>query len=311
MKTPTYDKIRSLATQLGRETKVKARRETGEKLHQLLSKDDVRRKLAAEATPTRTRSDDLSVGASRCIALAQLWTLVITGAIGSAKSLSLGKSKAKPSREDVTLPHRLLVSCDKPDEAFDNEGLGIPKLSRKTVRSVLTYCLNMLADEDAMEFAEVELLDMLNHMCSRVEYVGHFKYYSDFSNIMSELSQRLTPEIEEHNHEVFYHSAKALDNLFAICQVLGIQMHLFVPDTIDIISLWCKRYIHNNTSKPSSNVLPHFYNTIKSILYCHPDHSIGPMRRCGRSILSYCKRCYPSATGVHKDALNNYLLAHL
>jgi hypothetical protein len=311
MGTPTYDQIRKLATQLQQETKVKARREIGEKLHGLLSKEDVRRRLAMEATPARTRPDDDSVAATRCRALSQLWTVIIHGAISVAQSNGTGKSKSKRTLEDVTLPKRLLVCCDKPDEAFDNDGLGIPKLNRKTVRNILKYCLSMLEDEDATALAEIELLDMLNHMCSRVEYVGYFKYHSDFSNILDELSHRLTSEVEEENQNSFFHAAKAFDSLFGTCKNLGIQMHFYLSDSMEIISAWCKGHIHGNTVKPTSNVLPHFYSAMASFLYSHPEHAIGPMKRHGRPILSYCKRCYPSAAGVNKDALNNYLLAHL
>lgn len=233
------------------------------------------------------------------------------GAISVAKSISTGKSKAKMALEDVTLPHKLLVSCDKPDEAFDNEGLGIPKLNRKTVRTCLLYCLNFLADDEVVELAEVELLNMLNHMCSRVEYVGFFKYHTDFQSILDELSHRLDPEVEAANPNVFRHAAKALDSLFGTCKLLGIQMHIFLPDTMVLISEWCKYHIHQHTVRASSIVLPHLYSAMTSLLYSHPDHAIGPMKRCGRSILSYCKRCYPSATGNNKDALNSYLLAHL
>ena len=312
MKTnPTYDRIRNLATQLRRETRVTKRREIGEELVRLLSKDDVRRKLATEATPEAVGPDEPSMAASRCHTLSQLWVLVIHGAISVAESISQGKGRVKRTLQDLTLPWKLLVCCDKRDEAFESEGLGIPKLSRKTIRSVLQYCLNMLADDEAVELAEIELLDMLNHMCSRADYVGFFKFHSDFSNILSELSHRLSPEDEAKNEDAYFRAAKVFDSLFKTCRELGIQMNLFIADSMAIIHKWCKGHIRGGTMKPTSPIIYHFYNTMASILYANPEESIGSMKQYGRAILRVCKRCYSAATPVNKDALNNYLLAHL
>ena len=315
MKTPTYDRIRRLADQLRQETKLKERRSLGEQLLQLLSKDDIRKKLAIEAMPERARPDDYSLAAQRCHALAQLWTLVIHGAISVAQTTGTGKGKGKRTLADVTLPKRLLMCCDKPDEAFDNDGLEIPKLSKKTVRNILNYCLNMLADESVLEMdeCEKELLDMLNLICQNEKYVGFFKYHADFSNIMNELSQRINIDMEKENPRVFNLAAKTLDGLFRSCRRMGIQMHIFLRDSMGMMGEWCRGHIrgHASTSQSSSNDLPLLYNAMASLLYAHPEHAIGPMKRYGRSLLSYCKRCYPSATLANKDALNNYLLAHL
>ena len=50
---------------------------------------------------------------------------------------------------------------------------------------------------------------------------------------------------------------------------------------------------------------------IAILLELHPEHAMGPITRHGKAILSFCRRCYKMASGVHKDALNNYLLAHM
>jgi hypothetical protein len=312
-KTPTYNNIKNLAIKLQQETKVKARRDVGLELLSAVSKDDVRKKLASEASPQRasSRTDELSVAAQRCQALSQLWVIIIQGSIKAAETIRLGGKKLYA--EDITLPFRLLVQCDKPDEAFDGTGLGIPKLSRKTIRATLNYCLAILDDESAVNLAEAEMLEMLNYICSRVEYVANFKHGTDLTNILSELGKRLESSVlETQIHSVFLHAARAFDNLITSCKTLGIEMHDFLPDIIVLVSDWCKAKTKSENDKScNSDILTHFFNAITSLLECHPEHSIGLMRRHGRALLSYVKRCYKMAHGVQKTALNNYLLAHM
>jgi hypothetical protein len=309
--TPVYDQTRKLATDLRSEKLVNKRREIGKKLRELLSDDVNRRKLAVEATPRRVGPDDMSAAAQRCMKLSQLWTLVLMGAISVTQSIATGKSKAKRTMEDIELPYRLLSVCTQQDDAFENEGLGIPKVTKKTIRSLLNYCLNMLGEEDVSEEVEEKMLEMLNFLCAKPEFVANFKHTVDFRNVMSELSERLSPEIEQANRTTFELAAKAVASLFDTCKCVGIDLYLFVPDTLDMISIWCKHHIYEKQVEHMSGALPHFYNLASCIIDSYPDVSIGPVRKFGRPILSYCKRCYTSASGPNKQALNNYLFSHL
>ena len=72
MKKSLYEKIKRLANELRTETRLRARREKGEQLLELLNKSDIRRRLALEATPKRVGPDDPSIAASRCGALSML-----------------------------------------------------------------------------------------------------------------------------------------------------------------------------------------------------------------------------------------------
>jgi hypothetical protein len=328
VRTPTYDKIRSLATQLQQDAKITVRRDVGKSLFQLLSKDEVRQRLAEEATQNaRANQGDLSVAASRCHALAQLWKVILCGAITFAESIGHSKSKAKLNEEDINLPYNLLIQCDKPDEAFDSVGLGIEKLSKSTVRKLLIYCLKMLADENAVILAELKLLEMLHHLCSRVYHVGQFKLETDLPNVFDELSLRLeTPSSSTedsnsssnnnkhtHSHGIVCAAAKALDGLLVSCKSLGIQVHNsgLLQETIHLVSSWCRRQIKADKVNPSSDIVPYLFNAVATALECHPEHAIGPMKRDGRNILSYARRCYPNARSVQKTSLSNYLLAHM
>ena len=307
-----YEQIKQLAEQFRKETRVKPRRELGGKLLAQLSKEDVRRRLALEATPASTEPGDFSVAAQRCIALSEFWTLIMKGVIIVAQSTGSGKKDRKKNYDDVTLPKKLLVCCDTPDQV-DNDGIAIPRFNRKMVRNILKYCLNQLDDEESVELAEVEMLDMLNHMCSRPEYVGNFKYHADFQRILDELSERLTVNVEEENNAVFVCAARVFCSLFETSRKLGIQVHVFLPDCIGIISGWCENHSSMTARHGSSSTsaIPHFFNALASLIYSHPEHAIGPIKRYGRNILRFCKRSYPNADALNKDALNHYLLAHL
>lgn len=315
--TPTYDEIRRLASQLRKETKVRVRRELGKSIHDKLKNENVLRKLAVEATPQSTSwPDEDSVAAKRCRALSGMWTSVIQGAIYVAQSVAAGK-KVKATEHDILLPYHLLLACDQSKDILEDESVSIPLLPPKMVRALLKHCLNFLTQEDVFNVAGLQLLDMLAFLCSKPYYVGYFKYSDDFSDILGELFVHLKAETEEEKYSSFHKAAKALDNLYATTRLLGFEMHIFVTDTINTISTWCKSCLEADQDgqrkplRPQAPAFPHLYNTVACILYTHPEHAIGPMKQSGRSILRYCKKCYPNAKSPSKESLNSFLLAHL
>jgi hypothetical protein len=323
-KTPTYDQIRSLASQLQQANAVTRRREIGHRLEELLSNYDVRKKLAAEAGPPATgiqrqrqRNDDLSPTAKRCHALSQLWTTVLTAAFG-AVTRTFTSPKTKLTLDDIRLPHKLLQAAGQPDEAFDDtDGMtritGIPKLSKKIIRNALKFCLEMLESERVakVQGGEVLMLEMLAHLCSKADYVGQFKWLTDFEQVMSEITLRMTPKVEQEEGHLFDIAVKAFDGLLQTCHHLGIEMHMFLPDNLKLISDWCATHVREGSCNANSAARPHVFNAVAVMLYSHPDYAIGPMKRHGRNVLRFCKRAYSNATGIHLEAMNNYLLAHL
>jgi len=304
MSKPTYERLRKLANDLLQETRVKARRDIGNQLLETLTKDDVRRRLAHEAIPQSRGPDDPSLQASCCYSLSQLWTFAIKGAISVVHSIQSGKSKAKLALEDVTLPKKLLVACVKPDSVF--EGIEIPKLSRATVRYILKYALNLLADESVLNLAEMEVLDLLLFLCSREEYVPFFKNPSDLENIWQEVTLRLTDEVEKDFPSIFEKASEILDALFSTCYRLGLENHTFVPRMVELVFKWCKQHLVTQTTTPQFLI-----GGLSTLMNAYPDRAIGSVRQYGRALLSYWKRNYASAKGLTKDALNRYMLAHL
>jgi hypothetical protein len=320
-RTPTYDQIRSLASQLQQANAVTRRRELGHRLEELLANYDVRRRLAAEAAPPATggrqRTDDLSPPAKRCHALSQLWTAVLTAAFG-AVTRTFTSPKTKLTLDDIRLPHRLLQAAGQPDGAFeDADGMtrvtGIPRLSKKVLRNTLKFCLDMLESERVANVpgGEVLMLEMLAHLCSKPDYVAQFKWLADFERVMSEITLRMTPKVEREEGQAFDIAVKAFDALLQSCHHLGIDMHMFVSDNLKLVSEWCSGHLKEGSFNANSAARPHMLNAVAVVLYSHPDHAIGPMKRYGRQVVRFCKRAYANATGIHLEAMNNYLLAHL
>jgi hypothetical protein len=219
-------------------------------------------------------------------------------------------STLKSRKEDIQLPDKILRASSQPDNAFDSNGLGILKLSKKSIRNALKFCLEILQDENIPEGGEQILMDMLAFLCSKDEYMGCFKYAIDFRNILSEIFYRLTRQ-DVVAPMIFESAAKAFGNFFGTCNRLGFDVHSFVSDSLEIVSEWCKINIQRNTVNSSSSSRQHFFNATASMLCSHPDCSIGPMKRNGRHILRYCKRAYATARSFHKESFNRYILAHL
>ena len=97
-------------------------------------------------------------------------------------------------------------------------------------------------------------------------------------------------ETERENQRVFAEAAKVLASLFQTCQTLGIEMNPYISDTIETISLWCKHQTKQDMVTVSASfdtIASAFFETIASILYSHPEKSIGPMKRFGVS----ARRC--------------------
>jgi hypothetical protein len=292
-KTPTFNLIHNVLTEFQREAGAKKKRGLGKELHEKLSQSEIRRKLGLEATPASAEPDDPSIVATRCHKLSHFYHLVIQSAITLGESILTGK-KAKITPSDVLLPYEILKEIKKPDDGFDNEGRGITKISRKTIRLLLKHCLAMLDQDDVLPIAEKELLEQLAYLCSRVEHVGYFKA-ADFAVIMEVLGSRLSPDLGDSKYDIFYPSARAFCGLFQSCRTLGIDVRQYLSSGVEMVSSWCKHQIIEENIKPSSEILPYFINGLVALLNLHPELSIEPMRRYGRHILRFTKKyvCFP------------------
>ncbi|KAL3916620.1 MAG: hypothetical protein SGARI_007922, partial [Bacillariaceae sp.] len=255
--------------------------------------------------------DDFSFAASRCRGLSTLWAAVFTAAIQFTNAIikgENGKRGVKPTPADIGFPDKLLRAATGPDPVFDAHGLAIPKLNKKTVRGILRFCLEMLDNEKVIESGgERQMLEMLARICSRPEYLGFVKE-ARFQTILSEITSRLTEKVSDDAHVV---ACKAFDAFFETCSQLGHPFHAFLADSLRIVSEFFERSLEQGSVESTPAARVHMFNAAASMLFAHPDHSIGPMKRYGRPIFRCCKKTYANAPASQREAMNKYLLAHL
>ena len=74
----------------------------------------------------------------------------------------------------------------------------------------------------------------------------------DFRNTLSEIFFRLTKEDDMAVPIIVESAARAFGNFFCTCNSLGIEVHSFLSDSLEIVSEWCKTNIQKNTVNSSS-----------------------------------------------------------
>jgi hypothetical protein len=311
---PVYNEIRALRTQLDEAAAVKKSRAASERLLVMLSDPDVRRRLAAEATP-----DNLPPGRSltaiRRVALSEMWRALIQSAVTSVHLIAR-RGKSKLTNQDVRFPFKLLELCDKPDEVFDEATC---KLGREQTKLLCSYCMTMLDDEQTLliDGAEKTLLTMLAYICSRREFVAYFRPEQHISAILEEVEKRLiTSDGEDESSfppEIVKIAAKVFGNLLATCQDLGIGLHLILPGTIKLVATWCQQ---NEEERSFLEETVYLLSGASILLRSDPDLAIAPLSRHGRPILKLVKRSLGNldlqkASKPYVAALTEYLLRYL
>jgi hypothetical protein len=224
-----------------------------------------------------------------------------------AADITRSKKSKKPNKDDLLLPHRLLVVCSQ----FSTKSKIETLLASKEVRALLKYCLDQLADDHANKVTGRDLMEMLFHLCSRPEYVAYFRPQSDMNHVLSEIEVRISDP--EESDAV---AAKAFAALLKNAQAVGIAMHFLIPGSLECVYKWCKSTLKEDsrnlsTRRGASSVLPNMFGVVATLLTAHPEQCILDMSEKGRHFLKLAKRCYPSAKGVQKDSIIEYLLAHV
>lgn len=297
----TYREIKSLVKDL-RESKVKNRRAAGDKLQLLLSQSEVRKKLAAEVFIPSGGSR--SMLRTRMLALSEFWRYIIQSAISSVQFISDGKSKLTDC--DILLPYNLIRLCDLCDDGNDATiKLSSPKLDKQTTRMVFEYCMDMLDNKLTLDLAELPLLQMMSYMCSRGEYVAHFKPTGEINAIIEIVKIRILSEDGSLPHAVVLEASKIFENVIKTSLELGIGLEVLSSDCIKLVASWC----NSTRSNAIVSELPHVMNALSILIDSNPEQCIVPMSRFGQSILSFAKVQYKNT--LHQPSLNKYFLSHL
>lgn len=312
-----YSEIKLLVKDLN-DSKIKQRRAAGEKLQNLLSQAEARRRLAAEVSIPGSHRGRISIVGARRTALAELWRWIIQSAVSAVQAIVDGKSKVTDS--DIIMPYNLIRLCDMQDEGgndpnIDYYHLVSSKLDKNTTRCVFEYCMEMLDNKTRIETAVLPLLQMLGYICSRRDYVAHFKQHGEISAIMEEVERNIIPDEDaisssaptRMDQNVALEAGKIFENIIKTTTDLGIGMELLLPGCVELVANWC----NVNRSKGVVPELPHIMNGLSTILESNPEQSVAPLTRYGRVILSFTKKRYKNVLAGHRTSLNKYLLRHL
>jgi hypothetical protein len=312
----TYQRIRSLAKQLVEETAVAKRRSLGVDLENLLADPGIRRRLASEVTPPAHKRGRVSIHVAQRNALAAVWRFVIQNAVLASRK-SLANKKTKASKADVMLPWKMLHLCSKVEEDFGSPPnlRGTATLSRNETKLLTQYCLDMLDNEEALRLAEVVMLEMLVHICSRREFVAYFKPQSEMRLILQEVENRINSPLDDLS-EARTASLKASEifkNLMYTASDLGMGMHLILPGCVKMVAEWCASHsavdISVAVNKPELLLL---LSGVACLLRSEPEQSVAPLTRHGRPFMKLAMRCCRAFPNDEKQGpLTEYFSSHL
>jgi hypothetical protein len=313
----TYQSIRSLAKRLLEEKNVTQRRLAAKELENLLANPAIRRKLASEVTPPAHKRGRESIHVAQRNALAQVWRYIIQNAVLSSQK-SVANAKSKLTVDDVTLPWKMLRLCSKVEEDFGSPPnlRGTATLSRNETKLLTQYCLDLLDNDAALEVAEVVMLEMLEHMCSRREFVAYFKPHSEMRLILQEVENRINSPVDDLSvaRAASLKASKIFKNLMCTASDLGMGMHLVLPGCVKMVAEWCASHstvdISVAVNKPE---LPFLLSGIACLLRSEPEQSVAPLTRHGRPFMRIAMRCYRAfpKSGEKQGPLTEYFSSHL
>jgi hypothetical protein len=279
----TYQTIRSLAKELIDEKGIKNRRILAEKLTNLLGNPSIRHKLASEVPPPAHKRGRVSIHVAQRQALAEVWRYIIyTAVVVSQQNVAKQKSK-KLLKDDVIFPWKMLRLCSKVE------------LSKNEAKLLIRYCLDMLDDEDALQVAEIDILEMLDHICSRREFVAYFKPQSEIRLILQEVESRINspPDDLSVARAASLKASEIFKNLMYTASDLGMGMHLILPGCVKMVAEWCATHsavdISAAANKPE---LPFLLSGVACLLRSEPEQSVAPLTRHGRPFMRLAMRCY-------------------
>ncbi|GKY92429.1 hypothetical protein MPSEU_000213400 [Mayamaea pseudoterrestris] len=297
MSYPTYSQVKSLARSLAEGKNIKDRRRDGEELCRILGRPETRQRLVVEAS-------------GRPEGLREMWRLLTNYVIAGLHSINSKRSKLLP--DDVRILRRFMEICITSTEGFENE-LSTGKLTKKEVRAVIQFVLDLLDEVDDGKFdnAEIEvvLLELLSQICIAREFVVHLRPQTDM-RIILEVAER---RIEEDKPSTTVLVAQIVHRLLATAASLYISLDNLLPGYVKVVASWCrsKHGMHDCTLAE----LEHVIGGLAVLLKSNPEQAIGPMTRHGAIVLKFVKRRYVQPAlrrnNKEREALNDYIVSHI
>ncbi len=337
MNFPAYGKLSQATKDLSNASKITARRECAAALKQLLSDSNLRNKLSKEASVAARDQNK-----SHHVVLSKIYSNAIKAAIHAAQ-VTLNSSTTTTKNEDVVLPFKIFSLVEKDSEAalasvkrkrqngFDecepftfehferNRGTNqnLTLVQPKEIRELLKYCLDcLLENEDVYDLAEADLLNMLQKLCSRPDYVAHFHPVHDISDILTAVQDRLLQRSNSLSGTCLTNAAKAFFYLVhQYATVLDVDISGFVHPCLALVMDWVR---HCTSSREGAELgagstLKWMYGVVVDILSAYPDQCIVELERddFGKEFFGYARRCWWQAVDETKQVLVAYFSAHL
>jgi hypothetical protein len=330
----TYREVMAVAKDFSDATKIADRRAASKKLTDLLSKQEVRQRLAAEAGASLFSSSSSTNGggggggagsghpteAARQYALTIMWRNIVRYAtLGTAAISTSGRSTSKTpkwKKDDISAFYHIIMYCDESSSNSSSSSDSIFRLSRREVKKVIELCIRLLSDEDALSVDEVEtkLLQMLAYIAGSRGYVANLVKEGEIKMIMVEAEKRI-----KGGHDTKRAlAARIFQNLCQTAESLGIQLHTLMASSVKLVAEWCTETYRDTMNNDSTTgrgghaeMVPLLSGLAAMVRSC-PEQAMAPMTRHGRAILKFCKARYrqePDPTAI--NVLNEFFLCHL
>jgi hypothetical protein len=267
-------------------------------LLQLFKRETFRAKLAEEA-------GNSSVVAIKRKAVSLLWKNVLFVAMYAIKSIW----SKKPQPEEYEYFSSLLMIYSP--SADSDESDVHPRLSLEIIGKVKDFAFSTFEHDSILEVAESKILQMLLSICSRSDFVGAFRR-DDFEAIMDILEPRLdvTKAREENlSRDTVEAAAKLLEALIKTSAALGISMHDHISECMYWATQRCLDHVKTDHTTRTTAVT--MFKMISTVMRSEPDQAIGPLGIYGGRMLSVARQLFSLVDDADREALIDYLIAHL
>ncbi|CAB9503037.1 protein kinase TEL1 [Seminavis robusta] len=322
--TALYEEIRSLTQKLGAsEKRVTKRRETAKRLLEILSKEKNRQRLHERGLHLAIQNKGYSHAKAHQYATGVIWSPIINTAFASATYLA-HERKGKLDPDDVKLPLRLLHYSDSGSTSGEGNQARLEtacRLEDRDIKRILKFCIDMFNSDIARRMAEMEIMNTLIFLCERVEFVATFRPSTELISIMKIVEDCLDLDTDDDdidnadnkrrrkNSDAVVAAARIFGSVLESCQELGVALHLFVSEGIQLVSRWCEQNMEEVKGSPRE--LSYLFRGINTLMRFHPEQAIQPLQRYGAHILRYAKRAYQHSTPINRHALHGYFIAHI
>jgi hypothetical protein len=204
-------------------------------------------------------------------------------------------------------------------ERYRNTNKNLTYIQSKEIKELLKFCLDGLEDEGICALAEKDLLNMLQILCSRADYVAHFHPSNAMIDILTTVQERVVMRVQEGDLDLDTRSitdaAKAFYNLVhQFTVVLDIDISGFVKSCLALVLDWIRTCCSSGTGAvDSAHVLKWMYGVVVDVLSVYPEQCIVVLEQesYGKDLFRYARRRWLKVKDDDKQALVTYFAAHL